>query len=127
LRLIRLPQETAPETGSFSVSQFVSFPNRVSFTTRVSQNGFLLLNEVYYPGWEAMVDGKPTEILRAGSIFRSLFLSSGEHQIEFHFRPQYLAWGAAISLLTLASFLVLVVVNWVYEGSPARKRRVPDA
>jgi len=119
LRLVRLPQETTPDVGPFSMDQFVSSPNHASFAVRVPQEGFLLLNEVYYPGWEATVDGQPTEISRADGIFRSLFLSSGDHHIEFRFRPQYLARGVAISLLTLGGFLVLAVANWRRRGNLA--------
>jgi hypothetical protein len=126
LRLVRLPQGKAPEVGSFSASQFVSTPNRISFAVRVPQDGFLLLNEVYYPGWEATVDGKPAEILRADGIFRCLFLSTGDHHIEFKFRPQHFAWGIAISLLTLASFLVLAVANWRSPDKSATRGDFPE-
>jgi hypothetical protein len=125
LRLVRLPQGTAPDVGPFSMNQFISSPNHISFTARVPQDGFLLLNEVYYPGWEATVDGKPTEILRADGIFRSLFLSSGDHLIEFNFWPQHFAWGVAISLLTLASFLALTVANWRSQDRSATRGDFP--
>jgi hypothetical protein len=125
LWLIRLPQDTTLEAGSVRVDQFISSPNHVSLTAGVPQEGFLLLNEVYYPGWEATVDGQPAEILRASGIFRSLFLPPGNHHIEFRFRPQYFTWGVGISLLTLACCLALAVGNCRSRGRSATGGDVP--
>ena len=62
---------------------------------------YVFLNEIYYPGWTATIDGEPAEILRANSIFRALWVPAGSHRIEFRFWPRFLIPGAAISLATL--------------------------
>ena len=76
--------------------------NRISFDAKLSQDGYVFLNEIHYPGWTATVDGEPAEILRANAIFRALWVSAGSHRIEFRFWPRFLIPGAAISLATLA-------------------------
>ena len=112
LWLIRLPSTVQVEPEDFSFDDFSTSANFISFRSHQKRDGFVLLNEIYYPGWEASVDGKPAEILRANSIFRSVFVPAGTHRLEFLFRPRYFAWGAAISLLTLAGCLTCMSVLW---------------
>jgi hypothetical protein len=63
--------------------------------------GWLYVSDADYPGWEAVVDGKPRKVLRAEGGFRALELAPGEKSVQFLFRPWsfYLGWG--ISLLMM--------------------------
>lgn len=109
LWLVRLPPP--PEPNRFSLDHFSASANQVSLDARVEEDGFLLLNEIYYPGWRATLDGKPVEILRADAIFRAVYVPAGSHRIEMRFQPRYFAWGASVSFLTLAAFLGCCVVQ----------------
>src|SRR5262249_49110535 len=102
LWLVRVPENEASRVGKFSFENFDISTNRVSFEARLSQDGYVFLNEIDYPGWTATVDGQETEILRADSIFRAVRASAGSHPIEFRFWPRFLIPGAAVSLATLA-------------------------
>jgi uncharacterized membrane protein YfhO len=51
------------------------------------------LSEVYYPGWEAYVDGDRTPIERVNYTFRGILVPAGEHRVEFRFRPSTLRLG----------------------------------
>jgi hypothetical protein len=102
LWLVRLPETTppaTPETFAFRDSSYTS--NRISLTADIPEEGFLLLNEIYYPGWEATIDGHPVAICRVDGIFRGLRVSSGTHRIQLQFRPRNFLLGAAVSLATL--------------------------
>jgi len=113
LWLIRLPEEAAsassemelPLTPDFSFHDFRVTENRYAFRAELAQDGFVLVNEIFYPGWEATVNGQPAEILRADHIFRALALPAGSHRIGMRFRPRHFWLGAAVSLLTLAGLL----------------------
>ena len=111
LWLVRLPADTPPAATDFSLSKFEYAANRLAFHADLPQDGFVLMNEIYYPGWEATVDGQPAEILRGDHIFRTLAVSAGSHQIEMRFRPRYFWLGAAISLLTLGATLGYFVLS----------------
>jgi hypothetical protein len=56
--------------------------------------GFLVLSEIYYDGWEARVDGQPTEIYRTDYTLRGVRVPPGDHRIEFVYRPRSFRLGA---------------------------------
>jgi uncharacterized membrane protein YfhO len=71
----------------------------------------LLLSELWYPGWRALVDGEPVEIHRANAIFQVLKLASGRHRIELEYRPGAYVWGHRISAVSLMAVLAALWVS----------------
>ncbi|MFN0151004.1 MAG: YfhO family protein [bacterium] len=78
--------------------------------------GFVVLTDPYYPGWEATVDGKPAESLRADYALRAVRVDTGARQVVFRYRPRSVSAGIAATLAGLAIALVLVL----RKGSGAR-------
>jgi hypothetical protein len=72
-------------------------------TLRASANrpGYLVLSEVFYPGWVATVDGKKVPILRANYLFCAIPLNRGEHEVRLRFVSWPFRIGVLISLLTV--------------------------
>jgi uncharacterized membrane protein YfhO len=117
--LIRLPDSDPPDGGSFAFDDFSISDNRIAFASRQEHDGFILLNEINYPGWSATVDGQPAAVLPADGIFRAVYVKAGSHRLEFSFWPRHFLWGAAISLLTLAAYAAYCIER--------RKRAAPRA
>jgi hypothetical protein len=89
---------------------FVSYtPNEVTLEAEVAASGFLILADSFYPGWKAYVDGKETKVYVADYILRSVYLEAGRHVVRFAFEPLSFAWGAAISIMTLAIVSLLLL------------------
>jgi len=80
--------------------------NKVIINTQTEKAQFLVIGDVYYPGWKAYIDGKPTKIFLADYAFRGVVVPAGKHTVVFKFRPIYLYAGYAMSLLVI-SFLSL--------------------
>jgi len=73
--------------NSLIAAQILEYSSqRVRFRVKLTEPGYLVLADLAYPGWQATVDGRPTEILRADTIFRAVGLEAGEHTVEFSYR-----------------------------------------
>jgi len=75
--------------------------NKVVLETEQTGNGFLVLLDSWFPGWEVKVDGAPGRILKANHFYRAVQLGSGRHTLEFEFFPLGFQTGIWISTLTL--------------------------
>jgi hypothetical protein len=60
---------------------------RIEIAVDSELGGVLALNETWYPGWIAEIDGKRVPILRADVLFRGLEVPAGRHRVEFRFEP----------------------------------------
>jgi uncharacterized membrane protein YfhO len=58
----------------------------------------LVLADNWYPGWQATLDGKPIDIVRADAAIRGVALPAGSHRIEMRYRPARLGWATALTL-----------------------------
>ncbi len=75
-------------------------PNEIKLTVHTPVGGYLVLSDVYYPGWRATVDGASVEVLRADYILRAIPLLPGEHTIQMVFDPWTWRVGLAVSFVT---------------------------
>jgi uncharacterized membrane protein YfhO len=69
------------------------------------------LNDTYFPGWKAFVDGQETKIYRADYTFRAIPLNAGTHQVEFIYDPLSFKLGAAISILGVIGCVTLYLTR----------------
>jgi hypothetical protein len=90
--------------------QFESFDtNHIRLSVDTPADAYLVLSEVWYPGWQARVDGAEAPVLRANYAFRAVRLSPGQHQVEFSFAPRSWRMGLGISGLTLLGLVSCLV------------------
>ncbi|HDS29697.1 MAG TPA: hypothetical protein ENN67_01500, partial [Firmicutes bacterium] len=75
------------------------------------QDAYLVLADTHYPGWVAEVDGQPATIYRAFGYFRAVQIPAGEHIVAFYYRPLTFSVGKTFSLITLATYLLLLLVQ----------------
>jgi len=80
---------------------------QVEVTTNSSSPAFLVLSDVYYPGWKATVDGKNVHLFQTDYVLRGVLVPSGKHIVKFDFKPLSFHVGLGISAasLTLLSYL----------------------
>lgn len=86
-------------------------PERVLFQASLRERGFLLWRESYYPGWRALVDGVPTEVVPAYGVFQAVPLPPGEHTVELAYDPASLRLGAIVSLGSIALLALVLLVR----------------
>ena len=62
-------------------------------------NSLLVISEVFYePGWNATLDGKPAEVLRADYVLRAIKVPPGKHELRMRFDPPAFRTGVFLSL-----------------------------
>ena len=94
-----------------------SLPNQAKIRAILSQPGYLVLSDTFYPGWRATVDGERIQILRANGAFRAVALEAGTHEVWFQYRPRSFVTGVVCSVAALAGALLV----W-FVLSPGRLR-----
>ena len=75
--------------------------NRIEMQVSSPRNALLFLSEVWYPAWEATIDGKKTEILRADWCLRAVPVTKGNHTIIFEFKSTAFKKGLLVSIIAL--------------------------
>ncbi len=68
------------------------------------KNGYLILNENYYPGWEAVVNKSSVKVENVLGL-RAIPLLAGANTIETFYQPKSLRRGLYISVLSLIAWL----------------------
>lgn len=84
--------------------------------------GYVVVRQTYYPGWQAWIDGAPSEVLRANAAFQALQVSRGNHTITLRFAPASFYWGRAITLITLAALIMILIWSEITSARSANIR-----
>ncbi|RFB79506.1 hypothetical protein DYH55_12245 [Methylovirgula sp. 4M-Z18] len=74
---------TAP--GTVTLASYANTDIVVNVTS--PEGGWVVLNDIWHPWWQADVDGTAAEILRANVMFRAVHVPGGSHQVHFTFHP----------------------------------------
>jgi hypothetical protein len=93
-------------------------PNDLRIATEAAESRFLVVSEMYFPGWNAYVDDAETPIYRTNYLFRGVVVPPGRHTVTFAYRPRSIAAGAGVSMLS-----VVVAAALLYRGRPSRAGR----
>lgn len=88
-------------------------PNEIKISSKNDSPAFLVLSEIYYPGWKAYDNGKQITVLKANDIFRSVYLEKGANSIIFRYDPFSLKLGELVTSATL--ICILLCLSWVLK------------
>jgi len=85
-------------------------PQHIEITVDAAADGYLVLLDTFYPGWQVTVDGQPAPIYRADYIARAVFVSTGKHAVVFDYRPFWfrLGVGLAVGFGLIVGFATIV-------------------
>ena len=101
-------RETAAAEGAFRPATIRDYhPNRVTIELDGGPAGFLVLADVWFPGWTCLVDGRTTPIYRANTLFRAVEVPAGAREVVFTFAPASYQRGKILSLLSTIVVLLL--------------------
>ena len=94
-------EEVCYDYGDFVNAIIERTPGKLTLELKVSENGWLMVSDTWYPGWKAYIDSEVAPIFRADLVFRAVYVESGVHKIEFIYFPTMFFAGLGISFTTL--------------------------
>ena len=97
-------------------------PNELKYKVKTAQGGILVFSEIYYPGWEAVVDGQPAELGRVDYVLRAMHITPGEHEVTLSFFPKTLNTTETLAYVALA-VLALLVAALIVMAMVRRQRK----
>jgi hypothetical protein len=93
-------------------------PARIDIKVQAAAPALLVLSDLFYPGWEATVDGRAAEILQANYVMRAVAIPQGAHDVRFLYRPASFRAGVAASAAGC-----LAVALLIFSHLRTRRRR----
>jgi hypothetical protein len=100
--IVEKPLETRlAEATTSTVTETDFSATHLNLAINATGPHLLVLSQVYYPGWQARLDGQPVELRRVNLVQQGLVVPVGEHQIQLNFWPTSFVWGAVISVVAL--------------------------
>jgi hypothetical protein len=111
------PLSGETDLGEPSVSVVEYQPSRITLEVDTAEDGMLVLSEVYYPGWRALVDGREVRIHRVDHALRGVEVKAGTSRVELSFDPITLKIGGVLSAGTLLAALALAAKGWARRRS----------
>ena len=92
---------SAGPSDAVSISAYEA--ERVVVSAECAARCLLVLPDLHYPGWVALVDGRDAPIERTNAIFRGVWLEPGAHEVVFHFAPASFRIGTALFVATVVA------------------------
>lgn len=89
--------------------------NLVVIETESEGDSWLILSDNHYPGWQATLDGRPTEIFRANYTMRAVQVPAGRHMLSFTFAPKAFRNSIYVSLasaILVFAALIFLQIKW---------------
>jgi hypothetical protein len=111
-----VPVARQPSAGIKYQVTLLDTPNGVTIHADLDAPGYLVLADTWYPGWQATVNGEPSDILRANYAFRAVWLEAGAHTVSMVYRPISILVGGAVTLVSLALLAVGLVLAYRREA-----------
>lgn len=100
--------------------------NRIDVEVDAPEGGVLVLNEMFFPGWRATVNGVEAPVFRANYALRAVIVPAGRSAVSFRFAPRGYAGSLAGFFLALGAGAVLIGREWVRESRAQEKREGGD-
>ena len=117
---------TPSKNGTISLADYS--PNSVTYRSNTSSEQLAVFSEVWYGpdlGWQAYLDGKPVEHIRANYALRAMKVPTGEHEIRFEFKPSTYFMGETIGLIS-SLFLIIAAIAGLYLYSRGEDKSLPS-
>jgi hypothetical protein len=98
-------------------------PNRLQATFKADSPGVFVVKDSYFPGWQATLDGEPTEVVRVNGMVRGIIVPTrGRHDVVMRYQPTSFTAGLAVAAATLLVLAVVVACDLVRLRAVIRRQ-----
>lgn len=120
-----LPGSTNLSSAQAPHQLYAYLPNvsltRPNATTVIAQcttsaPAWLVLTDIFYPGWSVTTDGIACRIEKANYCFRAVHIQAGKHTVKFTYQPLSFLFGICLSAIS-------IFVISIYCASDFRSKR----
>jgi uncharacterized membrane protein YfhO len=73
--------------------------------------GWLVVLDLYYPGWRVYTDDQRGSLKQVDYLFRGVYIDVGEHVIRMEYRPLSFYAGCGITIICM----IVILGIWIYE------------
>ena len=119
LRVAPLATLPAPSTVTTSTTSYSPGHATIALSAPSQANAALVVSENYYPGWRAVVDGRPQPVYRADFNLIGVPLPVGTRSVELSFHDAAVDTGKEITFVALFAALAALAGGIVDD----RRRR----
>lgn len=85
--------------------------NEVHLQVDNPKPGYLYIDQTYFPGWEARINGAPANLYRANVAFMALPVETGKLNITLAYNPFSFRLGASLTVLGLMLLSMCVIIK----------------
>lgn len=123
-----IEKAAAPAAPGDTIFETSYTPSSLTYSATTANGGLAVFSEVYFPwGWEATIDGKPTEIARVNYLLRAIAIPAGHHKIEMRFDPTSVSTTVGIaraSVIIIYALLAVALLSLLlYPGFKTERKK----
>ena len=112
-----LPEGPRAEFQSATIVEYTA--QRVAIETTLAAPGYLVLTDVWYPGWKAVDQGgNELPVLRGNYSLRALPLPAGQNRVTMTFKPPLWTVSALVTLATAGLLALIVLSGGAHTSGP---------
>jgi len=99
----------SPGTSSGRILAVQRDRERLRIDAETSGPAFLVVNDAYWPGWKATIDGGLVPVFRTDFLVRGVPFPSGRHVLEMHYEPYETRLGCILAAIGAVVTLALAL------------------
>jgi hypothetical protein len=107
-------EENKLKLNSTDIIEITSFsPKEIKVSTNTSDQTVLVLQQNYFDGWRAYIDGEEQEIIVANYTHISVKLEPGEHEVIFKYENPLIIIALIFSYIIILSLITIVSLPYL--------------
>lgn len=102
--------------GNYQIEIIDYYPNNISLKIDTPEDGVLLFRDGYSPGWRAVIDKNPQNVMRTNYNQKAVFIERGIHEVEFIFRPKAFLISIYLYFVGSGAVMIFLIFYFIYHS-----------